>query len=223
MEDEGTAMFPNTTDISFVQFCKRPPFLHLFTNTPEYDPHTAQTKLEVLQTYQIFLSSRNLWRRKFMLRLRAEHAPISNTPSTGCSTPVPYNLQLSLLPASSVRCLWSGKIKLKGEKLYFRESHRKYSAFGKSLCTYKRCWKWCPRASSQAWTRLILFANNFCRSTFGNSLCTYYKRCWKWCPRASSQAWTRLISFANRNLNAQRLSERTLSTHTMNQLGWSEM
>jgi hypothetical protein len=22
----------------------------------------------------------------------------------------------------------------------------KYSAFGKSLCTYKRCWKWCPRA-----------------------------------------------------------------------------
>jgi hypothetical protein len=23
----------------------------------------------------------------------------------------------------------------------------KYSAFGKSLYTYKRCWKWCPRAS----------------------------------------------------------------------------
>jgi hypothetical protein len=36
--------------------------------------------------------------------------------------------------------------------------------FGKSLCTYKRCWKWCPRASIQACTRLILFANNFCRS-----------------------------------------------------------
>ena len=31
--------------------------------------------------------------------------------------------------------------------------------FGKSLCTYKRCWKWYPRASIQAWTRLILFAN----------------------------------------------------------------
>jgi hypothetical protein len=36
--------------------------------------------------------------------------------------------------------------------------------FGKLLCTYKRCWKWCPRASIQAWTRLILFANTFCRS-----------------------------------------------------------
>jgi hypothetical protein len=30
-----------------------------------------------------------------------------------------------------------------------------YSAFGKSLCSYKRCWKGCPRASIQAWTRLI--------------------------------------------------------------------
>jgi hypothetical protein len=39
-----------------------------------------------------------------------------------------------------------------------------YREFGKSLCTYKRCWKWCPRASVQAWTRLILFANTFCRS-----------------------------------------------------------
>ena len=29
--------------------------------------------------------------------------------------------------------------------------------FGKSLYTYKRCLKWCPRASVQAWTRLILF------------------------------------------------------------------
>jgi hypothetical protein len=41
----------------------------------------------------------------------------------------------------------------------------KYSEFGKSLCSYKRCWKWCPRASIQAWTRLISFANTFCRST----------------------------------------------------------
>jgi hypothetical protein len=69
-----------------------------------------------------------------------------------------------------------------------------YSAFRNSLCTYERCWKWCPRASIQAWTRLtfillmwkigwapnnaikrqmgfnsafkglILFANTFCRS-----------------------------------------------------------
>jgi hypothetical protein len=47
-----------------------------------------------------------------------------------------------------------------------------YTAFGKSLCAYKRCWKWCPRASIQAWNRLILFANTFCRSAFGKSLCT---------------------------------------------------
>jgi hypothetical protein len=36
--------------------------------------------------------------------------------------------------------------------------------FGKSLCTYRRFWKWCPRTSIQAWTPLILFANTFCRS-----------------------------------------------------------
>jgi hypothetical protein len=30
--------------------------------------------------------------------------------------------------------------------------------------TYKRCWKWWPRASIQAWTRLILFTNTFCTS-----------------------------------------------------------
>jgi hypothetical protein len=71
-----------------------------------------------------------------------------------------------------------------------------YSAFGKSLCTYERGLKWCPRASIQAWTCLILFANSFCRSAFGKSLCTY-KVCWKWCPRASIQAWTCLISFTN--------------------------
>jgi hypothetical protein len=39
-----------------------------------------------------------------------------------------------------------------------------YSVYGMSLCTYKRCWKWCPRVSIQAWTRLILFANTFYRS-----------------------------------------------------------
>jgi hypothetical protein len=39
-----------------------------------------------------------------------------------------------------------------------------YNAFGKSLRTYKRCLKWCPQVSVQAWTRLILFANTFCRS-----------------------------------------------------------
>jgi hypothetical protein len=73
------------------------------------------------------------------------------------------------------------------------------SAFGKSLCTYKKCWKWCIRASIQAWTRLIrliLFAKAFCRFAFGKSLCTY-KSYWKWCTRASIHAWTSLISFAN--------------------------
>jgi hypothetical protein len=58
-----------------------------------------------------------------------------------------------------------------------------YSAFGKSLCTYKMYLKWCPRTSIQALTRLILFPNTFCRSAFGKSLCIY-KMCWKWCPRA---------------------------------------
>jgi hypothetical protein len=29
------------------------------------------------------------------------------------------------------------------------------SAFGKSLRAYESCWKWCPRASIKAWTRLI--------------------------------------------------------------------
>jgi hypothetical protein len=52
------------------------------------------------------------------------------------------------------------------------------------------------RASTQVWTCLILFANTFCRSAFGKSLCTY-KRYWKWCPRASMQIWYCLILFAN--------------------------
>jgi hypothetical protein len=63
-------------------------------------------------------------------------------------------------------------------------AQERYSEFGKSLCTYKRCWKWYPRANIQAWTRLILFPNTLCRSAFGKWLCTY-KRCWKWCPRAA--------------------------------------
>jgi hypothetical protein len=42
--------------------------------------------------------------------------------------------------------------------------HSSQKAFGNSLCTYESCWKWCPRTSIQAWTRLILFANNFSRS-----------------------------------------------------------
>jgi hypothetical protein len=62
---------------------------------------------------------------------------------------------------------------------------RIYSVFRKSLCTYKKFWKWCPWASIQAWTNLILFANAFRRSAFGKSLCTN-DRCWKWCPRVNN-------------------------------------
>jgi hypothetical protein len=50
------------------------------------------------------------------------------------------------------------------KKLYCISYYAFYRDFGKSLCIYKRCWEWCPRASVQAWTRLILFANTFCRS-----------------------------------------------------------
>jgi hypothetical protein len=73
----------------------------------------------------------------------------------------------------------------KQQRLMFRQYYwLMYSAFGKSLCTYKRCWEWCPRVSIQAWTRLISFANAFSRSVFRKSLCTY-KRCWEWCPWGS--------------------------------------
>jgi Pyruvate/2-oxoacid:ferredoxin oxidoreductase delta subunit len=71
--------------------------------------------------------------------------------------------------------------------------------------TVKSCWKWCPRASIQAWTHLILFTNTFCRSPFGKSLCTYTS-CWKWCPRASVLT----TKSTYRSLSAQRLSECTV-------------
>jgi hypothetical protein len=70
------------------------------------------------------------------------------------------------------------------------------SAFGKSLCVCKSFWKWSPRASIQAWTSLVSFADTFCRSAFRKSLCTYnrFRKC---SPRVSIQAWNRLILFAN--------------------------
>jgi hypothetical protein len=52
------------------------------------------------------------------------------------------------------------------------ETLSSYSALGKSLCTYKRYWKWCPRGSTQVGFRLILFANTFCRSLVIRFLCT---------------------------------------------------
>jgi hypothetical protein len=46
----------------------------------------------------------------------------------------------------------------------------KYSAFGKSLCTYKRCWKWCPRTKvSKNWIKqlhtLPVLHSNRCLTT----------------------------------------------------------
>jgi hypothetical protein len=80
------------------------------------------------------------------------------------------------------------------------------SVFWKPLCTCKSCWKWCSRASVQAWIRLMLFAKIFCRSAFGKLLYAY-KRCWKCCQRASI---TDLNSFNFVTLSAQRISERTV-------------
>jgi hypothetical protein len=77
-----------------------------------------------------------------------------------------------------------------------------YSAIGKSLCTYKRCRKWCPRASIQAWTRLILFANTFCRSA-----------CEMFLMYAVIAVYNSLSVCGRsryRSLSAQRLSERTV-------------
>jgi hypothetical protein len=69
----------------------------------------------------------------------------------------------------------------------------------------KSCWKWCPRASVQTWTRLILFANTFCRPAFGKSMCTH-KRCWKWCQR-QLRYWQ--PNLRNCSISVQRLSEST--------------
>jgi hypothetical protein len=107
----------------------------------------------------------------------------------------PYTGFISTKPGPMIFHFASNNIRLRTVCLY--------TAFGKSLFTYKGCWKWCPRASIQPWTRLILFANTFCSSDFGKSLCTY-KWCWKWCLRAYLQAWSR-------SLRAQRFSERTVS------------
>jgi hypothetical protein len=46
----------------------------------------------------------------------------------------------------------SWKVKKKTCKNLIKYAAKKYSAFGKLLCTYKRYWKWCPRASVQSWT-----------------------------------------------------------------------
>jgi hypothetical protein len=30
-----------------------------------------------------------------------------------------------------------------------QNTNQSYSVFGKSLCTYKRCWEWCPQAPTE--------------------------------------------------------------------------
>jgi hypothetical protein len=110
------------------------------------------------------------------------------------------------------RHLHSTVLKLALKRIHYlrlsRPTNNFYSAFGKSLCTYKRCWNWCARTSMQAWTRLNIFANTFRRSAFGKSLCTY-KMCWKWCTRATSILADKSTY---RSLSAQRLSESTVCT-----------
>jgi hypothetical protein len=104
------------------------------------------------------------------------------------------SLRLTICPSN-----WLGNY-VHARDMYLENIHNidpvQYSAFGKLLCTYKRCREWWPWASIQIWTHLILFANTLYRSAFGKSLCTY-KRCWKWCPQVSIQVWTHLILFAN--------------------------
>jgi hypothetical protein len=73
-----------------------------------------------------------------------------------------------------------------------------------------RCWKWCTRAAIQAWTRLILFANTFCRSpcemfSYLRSYCSFYPM--KHIPPATSILTTKSTY---RSPSAQRLSERTV-------------
>jgi hypothetical protein len=90
-----------------------------------------------------------------------------------------------------------------------------YSAFGKSLCTYKSCWKWRPRASIQAWTRLILFANTFCRSACEMFLMYAVTAVFN---SSSVCGWSRYTAdlATYRSLRAQRLSERiVLYTYSM--------
>jgi hypothetical protein len=67
----------------------------------------------------------------------------------------------------------------------FIRKHFQQMCIRKVAVHLQSCWKWCPRASVQAWTRLILFANTFCRPAFGKSLNTY-KWCWKWFQRANN-------------------------------------
>jgi hypothetical protein len=66
-----------------------------------------------------------------------------------------YSQTLSANLRSESRC---APIKYVGSDV---QERRYRPTSGKSLCTYIRRWKWCPRASTRSWTRLILFANTY--------------------------------------------------------------
>jgi hypothetical protein len=97
-----------------------------------------------------------------------------NLRGTNLSTLRPQNLSQSrtfrvfLLPDASLYnlLLLLRFIRYVQYRLHSNNLLSLYNAFGMSLCTYKSCWKWCPRASIQVWTCLILFAITFCRSAF---------------------------------------------------------
>jgi hypothetical protein len=79
----------------------------------------------------------------------------------------------------------------------------------KLLCNYIRCWKWCPRASTQAWTRLILFANIFytsvCKKFLTKAVIAVFN------SLSVSGRWRYTEDSATcRSLSAQRHSERTV-------------
>jgi hypothetical protein len=97
-----------------------------------------------------------------------------NLRGTNLSTLTPHNLSqsrtfyVSLLPDASLYnlLLLLRFIRYVQYRLHSSNLLSLYIAFWKSLCTYKSCWKWCPRASIQVWTCLILFANTLCRFAF---------------------------------------------------------
>jgi hypothetical protein len=75
-----------------------------------------------------------------------------------------------------------------------------------------RCWKLCPRASIQVWTRLILFANTFFRSACEMFLMYAFIAVFN---SLSVRGWSRYTAdFAAphryRSLSAQRLYRRTV-------------
>jgi hypothetical protein len=64
---------------------------------------------------------------------------------------------LSKANLSSVFHSPSAVNKLMSHRILCKAEGQIIQCIWKSLRTYKRCWKWCPRASIQAWTRLLCY------------------------------------------------------------------